>query len=123
VVVHVREDGVVDLEDEPGLVDGEVLLPQCLGDGVDVLFTCAGAPVSAVGISGLFVKNSLNRSRSRPSQSSGTSWSVRISKPVTRDSAYAAQLDLPNSPSFTTDRPTSDCRATTSATAAVSSRS
>ena len=41
--------------------------------------TCAGAPVSAAGISGLPVKNSLNRSLSLPSQSSGLSWSSRIS--------------------------------------------
>ncbi len=84
---------------------------------------CAGAPVRANGISGLSVKNSLNRSRSRPSQSTGMSWPGRISKPDTRPIAYAAQLDLPNSPSFTMLSPTSACRATTPATAAVSSRS
>ena len=85
--------------------------------------TCVGAPVSASGISGLSVKKSLNRSLSLPSQSSGLSWSWRISKPLIRSSAYPDQPDLPNSPSFTTSSPTSHCLATTPATASVSARS
>ena len=84
---------------------------------------CTGAPFSANGISGLSVKNSLNRSLSRPSQSTGLSWSGRISKPDTRPIAYADQLDLPYSPSLTMLSPVSACRATTPATAAASSRS
>ena len=47
-----------------------------------VLFLSVGAPESAFGIS--LAKNSGNRSRSRPSQTSGWIRSRRISKPLTR---------------------------------------
>ena len=48
VVVGVGEHGVVDLEDEAGLRDGEVLVAQGVGEGVDVLLFRLVVVVDAV---------------------------------------------------------------------------
>ena len=47
-VIHVREDSVIDLDEETGLVDGLILLLQRFGDGVNVLLLAGVVLVDAV---------------------------------------------------------------------------